>query len=399
MALKGTIKDFGIADIFQLIGQQAKTGVLILSYRDQIKVYFREGAVVRAETGARPRHLLLGEMMVNAELLTKAQLEAALNEQQRTLRRIGLVLADMGLVNESEVREFTRLQLMETVCVLFEWKAGTYEFEQVDVEDPRAEGVEPVRAETILMEGLRMIDEWPQIKRRLPDFSVELLHKKPLPEPTPELELPSGEDLDVSFDEELPPATSMPKKNEPEITASERRVYELIEPGRPVQKIMQLSRLGQFETARAAANLLAAGFVELKDSSLEQDVQERRQRKAWSGFRRAQLVLVRSVIYVLLIALALVMYRGFDGSVYGIESGPRARYQATTIERFLAQSRLQALRRAVEIYRLQHGDYPPDLRAMVAVGLLSDSDVRFPYRRPYFYRREGGKVLILPPVH
>ncbi|RME22700.1 MAG: DUF4388 domain-containing protein, partial [Deltaproteobacteria bacterium] len=28
MALKGTLKDFGIADIFQLISQQTKTGVL-----------------------------------------------------------------------------------------------------------------------------------------------------------------------------------------------------------------------------------------------------------------------------------------------------------------------------------------------------------------------------------
>ena len=31
MALKGTLKDFGIADIFQLIGHQSKTGVLTLN--------------------------------------------------------------------------------------------------------------------------------------------------------------------------------------------------------------------------------------------------------------------------------------------------------------------------------------------------------------------------------
>ena len=33
MALKGTLKDFGIADILQLIGQQQKTGVLVLTQR------------------------------------------------------------------------------------------------------------------------------------------------------------------------------------------------------------------------------------------------------------------------------------------------------------------------------------------------------------------------------
>ena len=37
MALKGTLKDFGIADIFQLIGQQQKTGALIVLDVDRLK--------------------------------------------------------------------------------------------------------------------------------------------------------------------------------------------------------------------------------------------------------------------------------------------------------------------------------------------------------------------------
>ena len=35
MALKGTLKDFGIADILQLIGQQQKTGTLHLKAREE----------------------------------------------------------------------------------------------------------------------------------------------------------------------------------------------------------------------------------------------------------------------------------------------------------------------------------------------------------------------------
>ena len=31
MALKGTLRDFGLADIFQLIGIQRKTGLLVLT--------------------------------------------------------------------------------------------------------------------------------------------------------------------------------------------------------------------------------------------------------------------------------------------------------------------------------------------------------------------------------
>ncbi len=34
MALRGTLGDFGISDIFQLVGHQTKTGVLLLKSKD-----------------------------------------------------------------------------------------------------------------------------------------------------------------------------------------------------------------------------------------------------------------------------------------------------------------------------------------------------------------------------
>ena len=50
MALEGTIKDFGLPDIFQLIGLQRKTGLLTLkNEKDQVTVSFENGMVVNAE--------------------------------------------------------------------------------------------------------------------------------------------------------------------------------------------------------------------------------------------------------------------------------------------------------------------------------------------------------------
>jgi len=47
MALQGTLKDFGIADILQLIGQQQKTGTLHLKSKDQdVQVGFKDGSIV-----------------------------------------------------------------------------------------------------------------------------------------------------------------------------------------------------------------------------------------------------------------------------------------------------------------------------------------------------------------
>ena len=70
MALTGTLEDFGIAEILQLIGQQAKTGVLHLHGRgDEIHIAIADGCVVRAEAAGRKARERLGNMLVRAELI------------------------------------------------------------------------------------------------------------------------------------------------------------------------------------------------------------------------------------------------------------------------------------------------------------------------------------------
>ncbi len=73
MALKGTLKDFGIADILQLIGQQGKTGTLHLKSKDQeVHISFKDGEICRAESSTRNKKDLIGAMLVRAELITEA---------------------------------------------------------------------------------------------------------------------------------------------------------------------------------------------------------------------------------------------------------------------------------------------------------------------------------------
>ena len=56
VSLRGNLEDFGIGEIFQLIGQQRKTGILeFSSKRVQIRIRFDRGAVVSAApVGPRP---------------------------------------------------------------------------------------------------------------------------------------------------------------------------------------------------------------------------------------------------------------------------------------------------------------------------------------------------------
>lgn len=166
MALKGTLKDFGIADIFQLIGQQGKTGVLHLVEGDQeVHVSFKDGNVVRAESSTRKKKELLGDMLVRAGLITERQLQEALEEQKRTLKRLGDILVAAGATSRESLKEMAQLQTTETLYRLFFWKNGTYAFEVAEVDfDP--ETLTPVRSESVLMEGFRRVDEWPLIRKK-----------------------------------------------------------------------------------------------------------------------------------------------------------------------------------------------------------------------------------------
>ncbi len=181
MALAGTLKDFGIADILQLIAQQQKTGVLHLRSKDQeVKVGFVDGAIVSAESVTKKKRDLFGHLLVAAELITEAQLELALETQKRSLQRLGDCLISQGVLTKDQYRRMAQLQFNETLYRLFTWKSGTYEFEQGPVHHDTHD-LDPVRAESVLMEGFRMVDEWPVIRKRIPRYDLVFAPGKYLP--------------------------------------------------------------------------------------------------------------------------------------------------------------------------------------------------------------------------
>jgi hypothetical protein len=390
MALKGTIKDFGVADIFQLIGQQAKDGVLVLNNDvDEVRVYFREGSVVRAENASRPEQMLLGTFLVRAELITQQQLETALKEQRRTLKRIGAILAELGYVTERTITEFATLQMTETIHALFEWKQGTYQFETLPVE-PSPEGVQPIRSETVVMNGIRMTDEWPGIRERIPAYAWMVERMRPLP---PRREGPKSDEFDLSDFEEF----SMGQSDFDQIGPYERRVYELIGPGRSVQSLIDLSRLGEFETCRAISVLMGEGYVRvIKPADPDEESSLRIPRNLSAG--RIVVGIGRVVVSATLVVIAGLLVGQVGSAPAGAAVDGTIRYSPTIVHRHVSESQLRVLRRALEVYRLQTGRYPEELDDLVKSGVVAPRDVRFPYDRPYFYRIEDGKPILLPPI-
>ncbi len=365
MALTGTLQDFGIAEILQLIGQQSKSGVLHVEARaEEIHVAMSNGSVVSAEYAGRRARDRLGSLLVRAELIAPGQLEKALALQKRTLRRLGDVLVEMGAVTQEQLRETTALQTSQTLYRLFEWKTGSYHFEPRDVTfDP--ETVTPMRCESVLLEGYRILDEWPMVRRKItsPEMTFDRLQ---------ELETPGA------------------------LGRSEWRVYRLAVPGATVERITDRSRLGEFETAKALFNLVNLAVLRAvapPPRSATQGVEA--YARGWRDRLRrgAAGVLATAVIGIGLAALLLVATgRGASGA-------PATQpLDDNRLERFVSRYQVERIRAALEVYRVENGVYPATLDALVDAGLARPRDLRYPWSQHHAYRRQGEGYLLAPPL-
>src|SRR5947207_5772571 len=227
MALEGTLKDFSLADIFQLIGLQRKTGVLTLRSKDDtVTVTFLDGKVVGADSLSHRLENRLGSVLIKSGLLTQDQLSHALAIQKETLRRLGFVLTHYGIISADALKQAIQLQILQIVYRLFRWKDGEYHFSQETTIEYDRDNVVPVSAESILMEGARMIDEWPIIEKRI--RSYDMVFRKKLTDQ--EIVVVGAEDADeVDFDYDT---TAMRRRKQIagdriRISREEKAIYDL----------------------------------------------------------------------------------------------------------------------------------------------------------------------------
>ncbi len=168
MALSGTIGDFGLADIFQLIGIQRKTGTLTLDRENEtVTIKFLDGTIAGADNSGQGVEDRLGGVLVRTGKISEAQLDEALDSQRKTLQRLGHILVRRGYISQDQLIDALRVQQLQVVYRLFRWHEGGYHFHSSDSVDYDEQHFTPINAETILMEGARMVDEWPLIERRI----------------------------------------------------------------------------------------------------------------------------------------------------------------------------------------------------------------------------------------
>jgi hypothetical protein len=260
MALEGTLRDFSLADIFQLIGLQRKTGVLTLRGKDDtVTVTFLDGKVVGADSLNRRLENRLGTVLMKTGYLTQDQLNRALDIQKETLQRLGFILTHYGIISQESLRDAIQLQIMQIVFRLFRWKDGDYHFSQETTIEYDRDNVVPITAESILMEGARMIDEWPIIEKRV--RSYDMVFRKKLTDQEIVV-VGAGETDEIDFDGEGTRRRRGILSEKIRISQEEKSIYDLVDGTMTVSDIVEVSRLSEFDTNKALYELLTRDLIE-----------------------------------------------------------------------------------------------------------------------------------------
>jgi hypothetical protein len=397
VALQGTIKDFALPDIFQLIGIQRKTGILTLENgEDAVTLKFLDGQVVGADNKTGTLEERLGELLVRTGRITQPQLEDALRLQQNTLQRLGHILVRTQRISEEDLVEALRVQSSQIIYRLFRWREGTYHFTKVEDLDYDQNHFIPISSETILMEGARMIDEWPLIERRI--RSDRMVLRKTAKATAPESGIQSALDGNDGFDpgserDRKPHAEGDPETSPADALAAlsreEREVLSLVNGKRPVREICDLVTLGEFDTCRILSDLVTRQLVEevqaVRDAALACEL------RPW--YRRwATHAAHGGLAAVVMLGLATLGANPL--TPWRLEAG-----SATTARLRLCASmaRLERVENGLAVFYLDAGAFPGSLAALVHGGYVAPSDIVDPWNRPYDYEisPEGYRLSAL----
>jgi len=378
MALEGTFKDFGLADIFQLVGLQKKTGILTVRGLpgQLVTVSFEKGAVVFADEFERSESERLGSVLQRTRRVSPEQLARAMEIQKSTARRLGYVLVEQRLISREDLAQALLLQVKESIYRLFRWPEGSYHFSAEPVTYDREIYV-PLSAELLLMEGVRMIDEWPILEKKIPSFQMVFERVAGAAPAPPAAARPARADIDdlLAIVEEDGGAARGGADGA--LGPRETAILALVDGGRTVQEIIDLGQLGEFETCKVLYGLLSLNLI-----------RERREAApappAAPPARRRR---IEARGYGVVAAAALLAAAAFLFNPWGIVSqGFRARESRRAAVALADAVRLRRVRLALEAYYLEKQSYPPALDKLVESRLLRRRELRSAAGVPFAYR-------------
>lgn len=231
--LQGDLSRIQLPDVLSFLTMIRGSGKLVVRQQHlERTIHWKEGEIIFANSNS-PEHSL-GQFLLRNGKITQAQYEES-KRRVTAQTRHGKLLVQMGAISPKDLWWGVKHQALEIIYSLFNWKEGTFTLLD-SVDELAAERIVlAINTQSVIMEGIRRLDETARIKEKVP--SVEMVFMR-VPNATPDFRT-----LDMS--------------------GHEISVFNNIDGKRTVRELIGLSEMTEFEVARILFQLLSARLIEV----------------------------------------------------------------------------------------------------------------------------------------
>lgn len=234
-ALTGDLALVPMAEVFQLLSLQRQSGFLtVRRHAAAISIAFKEGEVRLVTAENMAPEFLLGNILIQENLIDPIEFETFLTNRKGTRRRLGTQLVKLGYLDVDRLHQALRRQSTELVYELLRWHEGRFRFSACETLPQEVLEFEfGLGIDELLMEGFRRVDEWGLIEDTLPSFT------------TPLERVPGGEE----------------RLGEQGLAEDEKEALALVNGKRSTQDIIAELNLGTFEGASLVYRLVSSRVI------------------------------------------------------------------------------------------------------------------------------------------
>lgn len=230
--MQGSLADTCLSDVLRNIYLERLTGELVVTQADITKeIYFELGQIVFA--GSNRKEERLGETLVRHGKLTRDRLSDILAKVGPN-RYFGKILVEEQIVTDRELITFVNFQIIGIIYSLFGWTIGEYKF--LEREESQASEDLKLRfsTATIILEGVRRIEDFDIIRRGLGDINRLI----------------------------LPAVSPLLRMQSIVLNPIERNILDIIKQPTDILKLLILSKEAPQKSLQALYGLLSIGLLE-----------------------------------------------------------------------------------------------------------------------------------------
>jgi len=380
MALKGSLEDFSIVNILQMIKLEGKTGKLQLSDKEEeVKITFDKGSIIYAEGTPSTDDSRIEFSLLSNGLIKADDWKGVKKEHEESLKPYWDLLSKR--LEPKLLVELINRQTVDTVYFALRWVKGSYEFSPVKNLRYNNKVMVPRDVDGVLMEGCRIADEWTRVAASIPSFDTfiakNILGEGEDQEPTTPSAAGKKEDGPKHFNETL--EFDVLSARGVALKDSHMTVLNVIGSGKTIQEIIYSARQGAFVTLEALKYLLDIGVIKAVKKKGKSMIAADQSSKSLSMLAAA----------VLAALVGLGGFAQFSGAnIIGKSES------ASTVKIEEAKYGLRKVERALKVYLVLREEAPRSVDELVDAGILSAADSVDPWENKFVVETRDDSVSL-----